>query len=140
MIEFTVPGEPRGKARPRVVRTRAGRSMSYTPDRTVAYEELVRQRFRQQWPKEELPFPDKQPVCVFIKAHFGIPKNTSKRTRNGMEDGSVRPTKKPDVDNIVKIVLDALNGLAWHDDAQVTFLAVSKEYTGKEPFVAVTLN
>lgn len=57
-----------------------------------------------------------------------------------MEDGSVRPTKKPDVDNIVKIVLDALNGLAWHDDAQVTFLAVSKEYTGKEPFVAVTLN
>lgn len=106
MIEFTVPGEPRGKARPRVVRTRAGRSVSYTPDRTVAYEELVRQRFRQQWPKEELPFPDKQ----------------------------------PDVDNIVKIVLDALNGLAWHDDAQVTFLAVSKEYTGKEPFVAVTLN
>ena len=50
MIEFTIPGDPRGKARPRVVRLKNGASMSYTPDKTVAYEELIRQRFRQQWP------------------------------------------------------------------------------------------
>lgn len=40
MIEFTIPGDPRGKARPRVVRLKNGASMSYTPDKTVAYEEL----------------------------------------------------------------------------------------------------
>lgn len=44
-IKFIIPGEPQGKARPRVVRMKSGRSMSYTPDKTVAYEELVRQRF-----------------------------------------------------------------------------------------------
>lgn len=41
-IKFIIPGEPQGKARPRVVRMKSGRSMSYTPDKTVAYEELVR--------------------------------------------------------------------------------------------------
>ena len=50
MIEFIIPGEPRGKGRPRVVRLKNGTSTSYTPDKTVAYEELTRQRFRQQWP------------------------------------------------------------------------------------------
>lgn len=42
MIEFTIPGDPRGKGRPRVVRLKNGASMSYTPDKTVAYEELAR--------------------------------------------------------------------------------------------------
>lgn len=140
MIEFTIPGDPRGKARPRVVRLKNGASMSYTPDKTVAYEELIRQRFRQQWPSTGLPFPDKTPVCVMITACFGIPKSTSKKARIAMLSGQTYPTKKPDVDNVVKIVLDALNGFAWHDDAQVIDLHISKTYTEKEPFVRVGLN
>lgn len=139
MIEFTIPGEPRGKSRPRVVRLKNGVSTSYTPDKTVAYEELARQRFRQQWPSEELPFPDKTPVCVMITACFSIPKSASKKARASMIDGRISPTKKPDVDNVVKIVLDALNGFAWHDDAQVVDLSVSKIYTDQEPFVRVEL-
>ena len=140
MIEFTIPGDPRGKARPRVVGLKNGASMSYTPDKTVAYEELIRQRFRQQWPSKELPFPDKTPVCVMITACFGIPKSTSKKARIAMLSGQTYPTKKPDVDNVVKIVLDALNGFAWHDDAQVIDLHISKTYTEKEPFVRIWLN
>lgn len=140
MIEFTIPGEPRGKSRPRVVRLKNGASTSYTPDKTVAYEELARQRFRQQWPSVELPFPDKTPVCVTITACFGIPKSASKKVRASMIDGRISPTKKPDVDNVIKIVLDALNGFAWHDDAQVVDLSVSKIYTDREPFVQVWLN
>lgn len=140
MIEFTIPGDPRGKARPRVVRLKNGASMSYTPDKTVAYEELIRQRFRQQWSSTELPFPDKTPVCVMITACFGIPKSTSKKARTAMLSGQTYPTKKPDVDNVVKIVLDALNGFAWHDDAQVIDLHISKTYTEREPFVWVGLN
>lgn len=137
MIEFTIPGEPRGKSRPRVVRLKNGASTSYTPDKTVAYEELARQRFRQQWPSGELPFPDKTPVCVMITACFSIPKSASKKARASMIDGRISPTKKPDVDNVIKIVLDALNGFAWHDDAQVVLLQVTKEYTEHEPFVRV---
>ena len=57
-IELVIPGEPRGKGRPRIVRLKNGRSGSYTPDKTVSYEELIRQRFRQQWSSTELPFPD----------------------------------------------------------------------------------
>lgn len=139
MIEFTIPGEPRGKSRPRVVRLKNGASTSYTPDKTVAYEELARQRFRQQWPSVELPFPDKTPVCVTITACFGIPKSASRKTRAAMLSGQNYPTKKPDMDNVVKIVLDALNGFAWHDDAQVVDLHVSKIYTDREPFVRVEL-
>ena len=139
MIEFTIPGEPRGKSRPRVVRLKNGASTSYTPDKTVAYEELARQRFRQQWPSVELPFPDKTPVGVTITACFGIPKSASKKARASMIDGRISPTKKPDMDNVVKIVLDALNGFAWHDDAQVVDLSVSKIYTDQEPFVRVEL-
>ena len=137
MIEFTIPGEPRGKSRPRVVRLKNGASTSYTPDKTVAYEDLARQRFRQQWPSAELPFPDKTPVCVMITACFSIPKSASKKARAAMTEGLISPTKKPDVDNVIKIVLDALNGFAWHDDAQVVLLQVTKEYTEHEPFVRV---
>ena len=140
MIEFIIPGAPRGKGRPRVVRLKNGTSTSYTPDKTVAYEELARQRFRQQWPSEELPFPDKTPVGVTITACFGIPKSASKKARAAMLGGQTYPTKKPDMDNVVKIVLDALNGFAWHDDAQVIDLHISKTYTEREPFVRVGLN
>lgn len=75
-----------------------------------------------------------------ITACFGIPKSTSKKARTAMLSGQTYPTKKPDVDNVVKIVLDALNGFAWHDDAQVIDLHISKTYTEREPFVWVGLN
>ena len=128
MIVFLIPGEPKGKARPRVVRLKNGASTSYTPDKTVAYEELVRQRFRQQWSLQELPFPNQIPVQVKITAWFPIPKSASKKARAAMLSGL-----------IIKIILDALNGFAWHDDAQVVDLSVSKIYTDQEPFVRVEL-
>ena len=74
-----------------------------------------------------------------ITACFGIPKSASKKARAAMIEGLISPTKKPDMDNVVKIVLDALNGFAWHDDAQVVDLSVSKIYTDQEPFVRVEL-
>ena len=78
-ISFTVPGEPRGKARPKVTRTKAGKSLTYTPDKTVAYEELVRQRYLQASGGDR--FPDGVPLALFVRAFYGIPKSTSKRKR-----------------------------------------------------------
>ena len=67
-------------------------------------------------------------VKVTIIAYFGIPKSTSKKKEAEMLQGNISPTKKPDADNIIKIVLDAMNKFAFKDDTQVTKLEIEKKY------------
>ena len=126
-IYFTVPGPPVGKARPKVVRAKNGMSMSYTPDKTVAYEELVRLRF-QESPKSRDFQPLQGALRIKIFAGYPIPKSTSKKHRAAMLAGTELPTKKPDWDNIGKIICDALNGVAYEDDKQVTESQMRKRY------------
>ena len=126
MFEFEVEGEITGKGRPRV-NTYTGHA--YTPGKTKDYENLVKQYFKLKYPKYE---PLENRVSVKIVAYFSIPKNTSKKMTEKMLDGSVSPTKKPDIDNIVKIVLDTLNKMAFKDDNQITKLEVEKIYSEKE--------
>lgn len=120
---FVIPGEPCGKARPRVVRN-GSFTRAYTPEKTVAYENLVKLEYQRQcngcW--------FDGPVNVSIIAFFGIPASVSKKKAKGMQAGSVLPTKKPDCDNIGKIICDALNGVAYKDDAQVVRLTIAKRY------------
>ena len=73
-----------------------------------------------------------------VTAYFGIPKSTSKRKASQMLSGEVRPLKKPDSSNIVKCIEDALNKVAYHDDAQIVETAVSRVY-GETPRVEVVL-
>lgn len=117
---FTVNGAPEGKARPRVT-TRG----TYTPHKTAAYEKLVQMSFRTQCPG--VFFCD-APLCVYITANFAPPPSAAKRKRSRMLSGEIRPTKKPDADNIAKAVCDALNGVAYRDDSQICRLTVSKQY------------
>lgn len=70
-------------------------------------------------------------------AHFKPPKK-SKKVVVDMLNGHILPTKKPDVDNIAKIILDGLNDVAWDDDTQVVELSVSKHYS-ENPRVAVMI-
>lgn len=125
-ICFSIPGPPQGKARPRVVRAKSGASLTYTPDKTVAYEELVRIRFKAA--AHGFRFPDNAQVGIQIVARYPIPKSKSKKVKAAMLAGQMDPTKKPDCDNIVKIICDALNGLAYKDDAQVTRVQIRKKY------------
>lgn len=125
-IQFVVPGPPQGKARPRVVRAKNGMSMTYTPDKTVAYEELVRLRFKAA--TQGFRFSDDAQLAMQITAFYPIPKSKSKRIQADMLAGVLRPTKKPDCDNIVKIICDALNGIAYRDDAQIVKVQAAKEY------------
>ena len=126
-IYFTVPGPPVGKARPKVVRAKNGMSMTYTPDKTVAYEELVRLRFDESL--QGHPFePLQGALRIKIFAGYPIPKSTSKKRRAAMLAGTELPTKKPDWDNIGKIICDALNGVAYEDDKQVTESQMRKRY------------
>ena len=74
-----------------------------------------------------------------IKAFMGIPASAWKKKREQMIFGEIKPTKKPDWDNIGKLVTDALNGIAWHDDAQIVKSTVIKVYTADKPRIEVTI-
>ena len=125
-IRFSVPGEPRGKQRPRVV-NRGGFSKAYTPKETLAYENMVKWCYEQE--AKGYKFPDDAMLDVRILAYYTIPKSVSKKKRQQMVDRVIRPTKKPDCDNVVKLVCDALNALAYHDDAAVVDCQVRKFYS-----------
>ena len=128
-IFFIIPGEPIGKAR-----HRTGRGITYTPKKTKDYEFLVQQCWslatRGVWDKEG-------PFKIFILAEFSIPKSKSKSWKEKAKNGEIFVTKKPDCDNIAKIVLDGLNESAFNDDAQIVELQVKKIYTEKPPCVKV---
>jgi Holliday junction resolvase RusA-like endonuclease len=119
---FCIPGAPYGKARHRS--TRMG--IQYTPKETVNYETLVRTIFKQSCPDWHITF---QPVHVIIKAFYPIPKSKSQKIRGLMSNGLVVPTKRPDWDNIGKIITDSLNQIAWNDDAQVYWAEVIKSFS-----------
>lgn len=128
---ITIPGKPQGKGRPRF--TRYGRP--YTPEKTVDYEELIRACWMQQadgWNMKE------GGVGIIVLAYMPVPKKASKDKRSGMLSGRIHATVKPDADNVLKVVLDALNGHAWTDDKQVVNASVQKVYAEK-PRVEVVL-
>jgi Holliday junction resolvase RusA-like endonuclease len=124
-IVFEIPGEPQGKRRARFVR--AGHFLkSYADPKTVNYETFIREMFCLAHPGF---VPLEGPVDVHIAAFCGMPKAVSKKKRAMMMSGELRPAKKPEVDNIGKVILDALTGLAFKNDSQVTRLVVEKVYS-----------
>lgn len=150
-LSFTVIGDPQGKARPRF--SRAGKGVrTYTPTATQKYEELVRYCAVSARQKEKVK-PISADMSISIKAYFKVPTSYSKKRKHNCLAGVERPSKKPDSDNIAKIVLDGLNpkmkrsktlhkmvclqqGL-YEDDKQVVSLNVEKWYA-EEPKVVIT--
>lgn len=125
-IKFTVPGPPQGKARPRTGRNKStGKPVSYTPAQTVLYENWIRTCYMQE---TNMLFSNNELLGIDIMAFFPIPKSTPKKIRAAMMDGEIRPLKKPDGDNILKAVCDALNGLAYRDDRQLADKCIHKWY------------
>lgn len=107
---FTIPGKPKGKGRPRF-----GNGHTYTPKDTKDYEDLVKWAYASG--RKEKWFDG--PVIVRIDAYL----NPSKSNKE------VWCTKKPDCDNIAKIICDALNGVAYKDDSQIVDIHIRKHYT-----------
>lgn len=128
-VAFLVKGEPKGKGRPRF--TKNGRV--YTPTETTQYETLVGMSYR----NSARGYKFTSPVRVTVRAYHKPPKK-SKKVVEDMLNGRILPTKRPDVDNIAKIILDGLNKVAWDDDTQVVEMMVTKRYS-EEPMVAVTI-
>ena len=123
--DFVVEGKPVGKGRPRFKRM-GNFVQTYTPEKTAEYEKLVRMKFQNAGGV----ITDK-PVKIEIVAFFAPPKSTRKRDKAEMLANRILPVKKPDSDNIAKIILDALNKIAYIDDSQVIELVVKKRYSAE---------
>lgn len=131
---FEVPGEPRGKMRPKAS-TFGGHARVYTPGKQVEYENWVRLCYEREHPEAE---PLDCPLMASMVISLPVPKSESKKRRALMLEGKILPTKKPDIDNVMKSILDALNGIAYRDDSLICEAHVSKRYA-EEPGVFVEL-
>lgn len=123
-ITFTVPGEPVGKGRPRFVRA-TGRA--YTPQKTANFETLVRWEYHRQVGVRA--FEDGATLAMRINAYFPIPRSKPKYQQQDMETGVIKHTHKPDADNVLKAVADALNHIAYGDDSAIAHAEVTKLYS-----------
>lgn len=120
LVYFFVPGKVQGKARPRFS-SKSG--TVYTPGKTKSYERQIAEAYEaQHGPCFE------GAVMVVIEAVFSIPKSWTRAKKAEAAAGKLAPGK-PDVDNILKVVLDGLNGIAYKDDKQVTMTQCKKIYT-----------
>lgn len=126
-----VLGIPMGKQRPRVLKS----GWAYTPKETVNYETLVKYTYQNLYRDEPLM---EGHIAAHIYAIFPVPPSYSKKKTTVLLNGHNNYDKKPDCDNIAKMVLDSLNGIAYKDDSQITHLCVSKHY-GVQPKVVVEL-
>tara|TARA_R110002124_G_scaffold71814_1_gene192137 strand:- start:480 stop:878 length:399 start_codon:yes stop_codon:yes gene_type:complete len=114
-----VPTEPVGKARPRF-----GRGKTYTPAKTVKAETFIQLCATQKGVPKLL----ENSLRMIITFSMGIPKSWSAKKKAEAKLGNIRPTSKPDIDNLIKLVGDALNGIAYKDDSQIVEIQAVKKY------------
>lgn len=134
-VTFSILGEPQGKGRPKFS-TVNGHVNTRTPDETVVYENLIQTEYRRQCGARK--FDSGVMLDLRILAYYAIPESASKKKKKAMEAGEIRPTKKPDADNVLKVVADSLNQIAYHDDAQVVDTQVRKFYS-RNPRLEVSI-
>ncbi|MEG0409311.1 MAG: RusA family crossover junction endodeoxyribonuclease [Bacilli bacterium] len=124
-MKFTVYGIPKGKGRPKF--TRQGNFVrAYTPKETLSYEQLVKFSYLEACNNNSQVLVGE--VSMSIDAYFQIPKSTSKKLKKIMIEEEKYHIKKPDIDNIIKSILDGLNGVAFADDNQVCRIMATKRY------------
>lgn len=117
-----MPGQPVPKARARV--TKDGHA--FTPAKTKAYSDLVGVLCRvAAWQTGPLDGPVALSVNFIVKPPAKMP------------SGRTLPTTKPDIDNLIKAIMDGMNGIAWHDDAQVVSVSATKAYGEPVAYVSV---
>jgi len=125
-IEFIVYGKPVAQGRPRAT-TINGRIKMYDPKKSSEYKNYIRLVASQHAPKELLD----GPLQLTVRVYRPTLKSFSKKKKKLAEEGKIRPTTKPDTDNYIKGIKDALKNVIWKDDSQVVDLQVSKFYSEK---------
>lgn len=123
-IFFTVPGAAVPKGRPKFAR-RGNFTVAYTPEKTVNFENLVKSRADDAMNGQEMHM---GPVSANIVIALPVPTSWSKKNKEAALLGHIAPTKKPDSDNVIKAIFDAMNGIVFKDDSQIVVLSARKFY------------
>lgn len=130
-VVVSLPGPPRGKGRPRmrVITPRGGRAFAgvYTDAETRNYEGMIRDVANKAMIDRPLLT---GPLRVTVRALFPVPGSWSRKKREAALCGLVRPTGKPDCDNLGKVI-DSCNGIVWNDDSQIVDMRITKFYDEK---------
>lgn len=129
MVQFHVDGPVVPKARPRMTR----KGVMYSDLKTVHYEAKIRNEAVRVMANSE---PLETPVAVYLYFRLPVPESYSKKRLEACLSGFETPTKKPDIDNLAKSVLDGMNGTIFLDDKQVVSLHLKKVYA-TEPGVDI---
>ena len=126
-LMFEIPGSPIGQGRPKFS-TINGHAKAYDPEKSRNYKAYVRMLATQAMRENDFEMITGS-CAIKIWAYFDIPKSKSKKFKEAALEGKEKPTKKPDADNIVKAILDALNGLMYKDDSCIVELSCVKYYS-----------
>ena len=134
MIHFKIEGKPVSQGRPRAVRKGAGVRM-YDPPKSKAYKQMVAAKVRSYMKINGIQTIT-APLAVHLNFYFTPPKSYSKKRIQAIEAKEELFTKKPDLDNLAKSILDSCNNLLFKDDSQIVGLTIGKHY-GDEDYVDV---
>ena len=134
MIHFKIEGKPVPQGRPRAVRMGAGVRM-YDPPKSKVYKQMVAAKVRSYMKINGIQTIT-EPLAVHLNFYFTPPKSYSKKRIQAIEAKEELFTKKPDLDNLAKSILDSCNNLLFEDDSQIVGLTISKHY-GHEDYVDV---
>ena len=121
-VHLEIPGPPQGKARPRMTK----RGHVYTPQATRDYEDAIA-GIALKAMKGRMPIDG--PVYLSLTAYYPVPASWSERKKLRAIAGDESPTVKPDLDNVLKAVADALNGIVYLDDKQIVASELFKKYS-----------
>lgn len=133
-VRFIIPGQPVGKSPPKFAR-RGALVQVYMPEKTASYLNLVKVKAHEAMRDTALI---QGGVSVEIDLFILAPESWSRKKRASALQGLILPTSKPDVDNVIKGIFDAINGVVWNDDKQVVDLVVKKRYS-ETPQANVTI-
>ena len=111
LMQLTIPGEPQGKQR-----HKWSPGGTYSPKKTVNYETYIKELFAVKYPDF---VPVEGALELELTALLTIPASISNKRKAMMKSNEIRPAKRPDVDNLVKIVMDALEKLVYKNDSQI---------------------
>lgn len=132
MLDVFVPGPVTGKRRPRFSRRNGA---VYTPAKTATAEACIGYALAQAWQ-------GRQPLEGALELHLGIyvaiPKSKPKKWKAAALGREIAPTSRPDVDNVLKLVGDAGNGVVWRDDSQISRIFVERWYSD-QPGLQITV-
>ncbi|WP_020006201.1 RusA family crossover junction endodeoxyribonuclease [Salinicoccus albus] len=138
MIEFKVEGRAVPQPRPRVYQTATGKSRAVNSSKSVTYKRRVKLTAKSHMNRNRLNITE-EPIAVHLTFIYKPPKSYPKKKLKAIQEGLLMHQKKPDLDNLSKGVLDALNNTVYKDDSQIVELNVRKEY-GDTDHVLIRIN